>query len=58
MHIRPLTALTHAEVVELAAAAADRGDHHQRANPFPPDCWRHRTFNDAFQARAAELQPA
>lgn len=57
MHVQPLTTLSHAQVAELAASAADRGETVEHANPFAPDCWRHAVFVDAFRERAAELQP-
>ena len=59
MHIKPLASLSHAEVADLAAHAAERGEELPLANPFPPkpDCWRHRVFRDVFVARAADLQP-
>jgi len=60
MHIKPLASLSHAEVADLAAHAAERGEELPLANPFPadgPDCWRHRVFRDVFAARAADLQP-
>lgn len=57
MHIRPLSSLTRAEVVDLARHAADLGDDFAQVNPFPSDCWRHGVFNDALRARAADLQP-
>lgn len=57
MHIKPLTSLDHAEVADLAAHAAERGDDLATENPFPPDCWRHAVFRDVFVSRAADLQP-
>lgn len=59
MHIKPLASLSHAEVADLAAHAAERGEELPLANPFPadPDCWRHRVFRDVFATRAADLQP-
>lgn len=57
MNVKPLHALSHAEVVDLARHAADRGDDLDQANPFAADCWRHGVFNDVFRARAADLQP-
>lgn len=59
MHIKPLSSLSHVEVAELAAHAAERGEELPLANPFPAEsgCWRHRVFRDVFAARAADLQP-
>lgn len=57
MHIKPLASLDHAEVVDLAAHAAELGDDFAAANPFPPGTWRHAVFRDVFLARAADLQP-
>ncbi|MNY08773.1 hypothetical protein D3C86_1416440 [compost metagenome] len=55
MHVKSLSALAHAEVVDLATHAADRGEDLECANPFAPGNWRHATFEDAFLARCAAL---
>ncbi|BEP54509.1 hypothetical protein GmRootV118_17530 [Variovorax sp. V118] len=57
MHVKSLSALDHAEVVELATHAAERGDDIAHANPFSAGCWRHAVFRDVFVARTADLQP-
>jgi len=57
MQVRPLSSLTHAEVVDLAEHAAGREEPIEQANPFDPGCWRHAVFNDVFIACAADLQP-
>lgn len=59
-HIKPITALTGAEIREVAHSAADRGEAHQEANPFDPVTAsdKHRQFATAFHSRARELVPA
>ncbi|WPH22288.1 hypothetical protein [Variovorax paradoxus] len=57
MHIKRLTSLSHTEVADLAAHAAERGEELALANPYPPDSWRHTVFRDVFAARASDLQP-
>jgi hypothetical protein len=56
MHVKSLSTLDHAEVVELATHAAERGDDIAHANPFPPGCWRHAVFRVVFVARTVDLQ--
>lgn len=55
MQIKTLSSLSHAEVADLAARAADRGEDLDQANPFAPGDWQHATFADVFRARAGEL---
>lgn len=57
MHVKPLASLSHTEVSDLAAHAAERGEELALANPFPAGSWRHTVFRDVFAARAADLQP-
>lgn len=57
MQVKSLSTLNHAEVADLAAHAAERGETLAHANPFPANCWRHTVFCDVFAARAADLQP-
>ena len=57
MHIKPLDSLSHTEVTDLAAHAAERGEELPLANPFPEGGWRHAVFRDVFVARVADLQP-
>ena len=57
MHIKSLSTLDHAEVADLAAHAAERGEELALANPYPEGSWRHIVFRDVFAARAADFQP-
>ncbi|WP_412511203.1 hypothetical protein [Variovorax paradoxus] len=57
MHVKPLSSLSHEEVADLAAQAAERGEELPLANPFPVGAWRHTVFRDVFAARLADLQP-
>lgn len=57
MQIKSLSTLDHAEVADLAAHAAERGEELPLANPFPEGGWRHAVFRDVFVARVADLQP-
>lgn len=56
MHIRPLTELSMHEVDDLARAAADRGESHDRANPYPAGDAMHKRFARTFADRQADLQ--
>ncbi|QRY31201.1 hypothetical protein JVX96_24480 [Variovorax sp. PDNC026] len=57
MHVKPLSSLSHEEVADLAAQAAERGEELALANPFPEGSWRHIVFRDVFAACVADLQP-
>lgn len=57
MHIKPLSSLSHTEVTDLAAHAAERGEELALANRYPEGTWRHTVFHDVFAAHAADLQP-
>jgi hypothetical protein len=57
MHVKPLSSLSHEEVADLAAHAAERGEELALANPYTPGSWRHTVFRDVFLARTADLQP-
>lgn len=60
MHqVKPISALTAAEIRALAHSAADRGEAHQEANPFAPETAnaKHHQFAAAFHARMRELAP-
>jgi len=56
-HIKPITALSAAEIHDLARAAADRGEPHADANPFAAQAApaSHRAFARAFHDRMNEL---
>ncbi|WP_189685757.1 hypothetical protein [Pseudorhodoferax aquiterrae] len=56
MHIRPLTQLSLAEVDDLARAAADRGEPHYSANPYPAGTAQHERYLRAYTDRQADLQ--
>jgi hypothetical protein len=58
-HIKPLAALTAAEIREVARSAADRGEAHEEANPFDPETAsaKHHQFAAAFHSRMRELVP-
>lgn len=61
MHvIKPITALSAAEIHDLAQAAADRGEAHDDANPFDPQSAPdpHHAFAWAFHGRTHELTAA
>lgn len=61
MHqVKPITALTAAEIREVARSAADRGEAQEEANPFHPEkaSAQHSQFAAAFHSRARELVPA
>jgi hypothetical protein len=57
MHVKPISSLSHEEVADVAAQAAERGEELALANPFPVGGWRHAVFRDVFAARVADLQP-
>lgn len=59
-HVKPITALTAAEIREVAHSAADRGEAHEEANPFDPAkaTAQHRQFATAFHRRMRELASA
>ena len=57
MHVKPLSSLSHEEVADIAAQAAERGEELALANPFPEGSWRHTVFRDVFAARVVDLQP-
>jgi hypothetical protein len=56
-HIKPIAALSAAEIHDLARAAADRGEDHDDANPFAAqaDPASYRAYARAFHDRADEL---
>lgn len=59
MHaIKPLHALTRAEVRALAVAAADRGEPVATANPFEPGTHSFDWFQAEYRHRHDELSPA
>ena len=59
MHqIKPLAALSHSEIVDLARAAADADTPQAEANPFEPGTTAHCTFSLQYVSRQRELEPA
>lgn len=57
MHtIKPLTAVTPAEVQALACAAAERGEPLDTANLFPIGTSQHTLFTNEWLARTFELE--
>ena len=58
MQIKSLSTLSHTEIADLAAHAAERCEELALANPYPSGSWRHTVFRDVFLARTADLQPA
>lgn len=60
MHVKPIAALSAAEIHDLAHSAADRGEDHDDANPFDPQSApnSHRAFAWAFHGRTHELTAA
>lgn len=57
MDIRPLSKLTHREVVDMGRAAAERGECPNEANPFGAFTWQRGAFACGYAERARELQP-
>jgi hypothetical protein len=56
MHtIKPIEQVGHDEIVELARAAADRGESLRDANPFAPGTSQHLSFTHWYWARHREL---
>lgn len=58
MQIKPITALSEAEAIDLATHAAERGERIEDVNPFPEGTVLHAIFARAFAARAADLAVA
>jgi hypothetical protein len=54
-HVKPISALTHAEMHDLAIHAAERGECVEDVNPFPDGTPEHRLFAAAFEQRATDL---
>ncbi|RYF59462.1 MAG: hypothetical protein EOO27_09235 [Comamonadaceae bacterium] len=55
MHVKPISALTSAEIHDLAVHAAERGERVEDVNPFPQGSRQNLDFARAFNQRAAEL---
>jgi len=53
--IKPLSELHAHEISDMAAHAADCGQHPEQANPFTPGTTKHATFAASFERRVAEL---
>lgn len=53
--IKPIAALGHDEIVELARVAADSGVPQHEANVFALGTSQHHTFSHAYWARHREL---
>ncbi|WP_213956308.1 hypothetical protein [Variovorax sp. dw_954] len=57
MEVKPISALTRAEICDLATHAAERGERIEDVNPFPEWTRNHVVFTNAFVKREAVLRP-
>lgn len=56
MQVKPIALLTTDEAIDLAHAAAERGECIEDANPFPDGSARGHEFVTAFALRCSELR--